>query len=155
MADKKYRVKIVKVGIGDPLIAFAYQFIAAGSSGGINYTDPTIDSITEINLKIDMDDGSINEGIGHINLNTINTNDQYICMLPFDDSGYADGANCIVTIHFTVSDCNFSFTAPDSMPTGWTFDNQSSQDKFTIHMTSGFNNDALQQSLIDAGWIPE
>ncbi|MCB9232512.1 MAG: hypothetical protein H6581_12655 [Bacteroidia bacterium] len=150
MSDKKYKVKIVKVAIGDPLVAFAYYFESAEG----NFTDPTVHPITEIDLRINISGGGMNSGIGHININKISTLEQGNCMMPFDDSGYANDISYTTSVVFDATGCDFEFDmpAPWNMPDGWVFtDNGDSS--FSIDMTSGFNNAELETALRDAGWL--
>lgn len=99
MAGDKYKLKIVKVGIGDPYIMVETQF---DSSGVLPTEDPV--SVMQVQFMFSLDGVSYQDfGIVET-LRQLDTMGPYYFGLPFDPgSGFDMGDEVWVQIHFNSS----------------------------------------------------
>lgn len=104
-SDPKYQIKIIKAGIGDPMLTLQFQFTNSDGTYDLpSHEHPVYNLDVVATLNWTNSDGEpVASSVGHVEIYKVQTTDTYNLTLPFDmPDGFEMGS--AVGMEITMSD---------------------------------------------------
>lgn len=121
-SDPKYQIKIIKAGIGDPLLGVSFEFTNTDGTFWIPNPDEPLDSLNfQVTVSFESNSG---EGggatVGNIDFGALKGVGPYNCDIPFDNlSGFTDGDTLNAKIVGGTAGAYLEFSGPGGSTNVW------------------------------------
>lgn len=128
MSNPKYQIKIVKAGIGDPMVTIQFKFTNSDGSYTIPSSSAPLHNLvltTELTW-LNSSGESLSANTGNVSINKVQTSDAYNMTLPFDMPSGFEMSNDVSLAVFAegengAADISFVNGSGNSMAVGLTY----------------------------------